>query len=148
MKKIKFEITTPERVVLKREADSLTVPTAEGEITLLPGHIPLVAVLRPGMVTVRNGQDEEYLAVAAGFLEVQPDGRVLALADAADRADDLDLAKVEEARERAVRELEEARRTDDVSAAAAMAALEREMARIKVAVRHRGRPPRQPHSDS
>lgn len=148
MAKLQFEITTPERVVLKREADSLTVPTAEGEITVLPGHIPLVAVLRPGMVTVRNGQDEEYLAVAAGFLEVQPDGRVLALADAADRADDLDLAKVEEARERAVRELEEARRTDDVSAAAAMAALEREMARIKVAVRHRGRPPRQPRSDS
>jgi F-type H+-transporting ATPase subunit epsilon len=138
---LKFEITTPERVVLTREADSVTLPTADGEITVMPGHVPLVGVLRSGMITVRLGTDEEYLAVAGGFVEVSPDGRVAALADSAERAEDLDLAKLETARVKAEQSLEEMRRTDDVSAAAALAALEHELARVKVARRHRDRRP-------
>ena len=139
MPSLQFEITTPERVVLRRTADAVTLPTAEGEITVLPGHTPLVGVLRAGMITVRQGSDTEYLAVAGGFLEVQPGGRVIALADTAERAEELDLEKVKEARGRAEHALEEARRTDDVTAAAAMAAIEREAARIKVAHHHRAK---------
>ena len=136
MAKLQFEITTPERVVLTREADSITIPTAEGEITVMPGHVPLVGVLRAGMITVRLDGKEEFLAVAGGFLEIQPGGKVIALADSADRAEELDLAKVEEARARAAEALTGAKSADAVSSAAAVAALEREMSRLKVARRH------------
>lgn len=136
MAKLQFEITTPERVVLTREADSITIPTAEGEITVMPGHVPLVGVLRAGMITVRLDGKEEFLAVAGGFLEIQPGGKVIALADSADRAEELDLAKVEEARARAAEALTGAKNADAVSTSAAVAALEREMSRLKVARRH------------
>jgi F-type H+-transporting ATPase subunit epsilon len=139
MAKLQFEITTPERVVLTREADSITIPTAEGEITVLPGHVPLVGVLRAGMITVRAGGQEEFLAVAGGFFEIQPGGKVIALADSADRAEELDLAKVEEARARAAEALTGAKNADAVATAAASAALEREMSRLKVARRHHAR---------
>jgi F-type H+-transporting ATPase subunit epsilon len=137
MSKLQFEITTPERVVLTREAESVTIPTAEGEITVLPGHVPLVGVLKAGMITVRLDGKEEFLAVAGGFLEIQPGGKVIALADSADRADELDLAKVESARTSAAEALAGVRRADEISSAAAVAALEREMSRLKVARHHR-----------
>ena len=140
---LKFELTTPERIVLKDEFESATVPTLEGEITVLPGHIPLVASLAPGMITVRKGGDESYLAVSGGFIEVQPGSALIILADTAERAEELDLRKVEEARERARLLLLEKRQVDDVSSAAAVAALERELARIKVIHKRRNR--RGPH---
>ncbi|MFH2062994.1 MAG: ATP synthase F1 subunit epsilon [bacterium] len=136
-KQIKFELTTPERVVEDREVSGVTLPTREGEITVLPGHIPLVATLQSGMITLRSDAGEEYLAVSGGFVEVQSGGQVLVLADSADRAEELDLAKVEEARKRARQVLEEKRDLDDVSGAAAMAALERELARERVVRKYR-----------
>lgn len=139
MSALTLELTTPERIVLKESYDSATIPTTEGEITVLPGHVPLVATLRPGMITVRRGSAESFLAVSGGFVEVMPDGRVVLLADSADRAEELDLAKVEEARERAQKLLEEKRDADDVSSAAAIAGLERELARVRVARHHRSR---------
>lgn len=140
---IKFELITPERVVLRDEFDSATVPTREGEITVLPGHVPLVASLVPGMITVQRTGGEQYLAVSGGFIEVQPGSKMIVLADTAERAEELDLDKVEAARERAEKLLTEKRHVDDVSSAAAMAALERELARAKVARKHRAgrRPP-------
>jgi F-type H+-transporting ATPase subunit epsilon len=134
---IRFELTTPERIVLKDDFASVTIPTREGEITVLPDHAPLVALLAPGAVTVRKGDQEAYLAVSGGFIEVQPGSRLIVLADTAERAEELDEKKVEEARERARALLDERRRIDDVSAAAAMAALERELARIKVVRKRR-----------
>ncbi|MBU0624848.1 ATP synthase F1 subunit epsilon [Patescibacteria group bacterium] len=133
-----FELTTPERVVAKKEVVGITVPTQAGEITVLPGHIPLVSSLKPGMITLHllEGQ-EEYLAVSGGFLEVQPTGRVILLADSAERAEELDLQKVEEARERARRALEEKRDIDEVAATAAISALERELARERTARKYR-----------
>lgn len=141
-----FELTTPERVVLKEEYDSVTIPTQAGEITVLPGHIALVANLQPGMITVRKGRDESYLAVSGGFVEVMPTAdkaatRLVLLADTAERAEELDLEKIEAAREAAQKLLTEERSADDVSSAAAMAALEREFARLKVARKHRSRTP-------
>ncbi|MEK9152626.1 MAG: ATP synthase F1 subunit epsilon [Patescibacteria group bacterium] len=133
-----FELTTPERIVLKEEVESLTIPTKAGEITVLPGHIPLVSELAPGMITVRKkGQEETYLSISGGFLEVQPGSKVIILADSAERAEELDLKKVEEARVRAQKLLQEKRQVDDVSSAAAVAGLERELARIKVIKHHR-----------
>jgi len=134
-----FELTTPERILLKEEVNGLTLPTQEGEITVLPGHIPLVATLVPGMVTVYRGDVEEYLAVSGGFIEVQPGNKIIILADTAERAEELDAQKVEEARERAQKLLTEKRHIDDVSGAAAIGALERELARIRVVKKHRSR---------
>jgi F-type H+-transporting ATPase subunit epsilon len=139
MSALTLELTTPERNVLTETVDSATIPTAQGEITVLPGHIPLVANLATGMITVRRNTVESFLAVSGGFLEVLPDGRIVILADSADRAEDLDLAKVEEARERARKLLEEKRGINDVATAGALAALERELARVRVARHHRSR---------
>ncbi len=139
MKKIQFELTTPERIVLKKEVDQITLPTREGEISVLPDHVPLVAVLEPGMMTVRTGGEEEYLAVSGGFIEIQPGSRAVILADTADRAEELDLKKVEEARERARKLLTEQRGVDDVTAAAVAAGLNRELARLKVIQKHHSR---------
>src|SRR5690606_31770655 len=101
-----LELTTPERVVLKEQYDSATIPTQEGEITVLAGHIPLVANLQPCMITVRKGSAESYLSVSGGFVEVRPDAegkgtKIVLLADTAERAEELDLAKIETAREKA-----------------------------------------------
>jgi F-type H+-transporting ATPase subunit epsilon len=137
--KLHFELTTPERIVAKEEVDGATLPTREGEITVLPGHVPLVAVLVPGMMTLHKGGTEEYLAVSGGFVEVQPGSKIIVLADTAERAEELDLQKVEEARERAHQLLTKKRQADDVSSASATAALERELARIRVVHKHRSR---------
>jgi len=139
MSKIHFEITTPERNVLREEIDSVTIPTREGEITILPGHIALVAILKPGELIVRRDGKESYMAVSGGFIEVQslPKAtRVIILADTAERAEELSIQAIEAAKERAQKELEEKRDVDDVAAAGAAASLERELARLKVARRH------------
>ncbi|MFC1638960.1 ATP synthase F1 subunit epsilon [Patescibacteria group bacterium] len=135
--KLTFELTTPERIVEKKEVDGITLPTQAGEITVLPGHIPLVSNLRPGMATLHDGKSQEYLALSGGFVEVQPGGRVIVLADTAERAEELDLEKVEEARERARKALEEKRDLDDVASAAMLASLERELAREQTARKYR-----------
>ena len=62
MKKIKFEITTPERVVYTDEVDSITIPTAKGEITVLPDHIPLIALLVSGELHIKKGNEEESIS--------------------------------------------------------------------------------------
>ncbi len=136
---IQFEIATPERIVYKETVDSLTLPTKDGEITVLPNHIPLVAVLVPGVVVVRKGHTEQLMAVSGGFIEVQPNNRVVVLADTADRAEELTESAIEKARADAENVLKEKRNLDDESFAAAAAGLERELARLKVARRHRTR---------
>lgn len=134
---INFEIATPERIVYKDTVDSLTLPTREGEITVLPQHIPLVSVLQPGAITVRKGKEEQYMAVSGGFIEVQLNNRVVVLADTAERAEELTVDAIEKARVDAQKVLAEKRTADTESFALAAAALERELARLKVARKHR-----------
>ncbi len=141
---VSFELTTPERIAFQSDAVSVTLPTSEGEITVLQNHIPLLAVLAPGMVTVRKSDGtEEYLAVGGGFVQVQAfipgkkSTHVVVLADSADRSEELTLASVEAARERARKTLAEVARTDEVSFGVAAAALERELARMKVVRKRR-----------
>ncbi len=132
------EITTPERTVFKETADSATIPTRDGEITVLPHHAPLVGILAPGALTLRSAGAETAIAVSTGVIEVAAD-RVLILADTAERAEELDLAAIEEAKERARKAMEEHAHREDSSFADAAAALERELARLKVARRHRSK---------
>ena len=100
---IKFQIVTPERIVLEEDIRQISVPTKDGEITVLPDHLPLVASLMAGVVEIKNkdGQNE-VMAISGGFIEVQKD-KVVILADTAERGQEIDLARAEEARQRAGR---------------------------------------------
>lgn len=135
MKKIKFEITTPERVVYTDEVDSITIPTAKGEITVLPDHIPLIALLVPGELHIKKGNEEELMAVSGGFIEVRKD-KVIVLSDTAELAHEIDVEAVEEAKKRAEKLLQE-KRTDQVDYVGLSANLERELARLKVGKKYK-----------
>ncbi len=139
MDALHFEITTPERTVYKDDVDQVTLPTSTGEITILPHHVPIVSQLVPGELVVKKGSDVTHMAVSGGFIEVRTGGQVVVLADTAERAEEIDIAKAEEARARAQQIMASARH-DNEQFAEANAILERSLARIKVARRatHRG----------
>jgi len=138
MQKISFEITTPNGVAYKDFVDEISLPTTMGEITVLPNHIPLVSILKPGELKVKKDGNMEFLATAGGFIEVQPGNRVVVLADNAERAEEIDIERAEKARQRAEALMKE-KQVDNVEYAALASKLEREIARIKVAKRHRSR---------
>ena len=135
MPSIHFNIVTPERVVFEEDVDAVTLPTADGEITVLPHHIPLVSLLKAGEVLIKKGNEKIPLAVSSGVIEV--DGKsIVVLADTAERADELEEEKIEKARA-AAKTLMNAKRGDEEGFAEATAGLERELARLKVVRRHR-----------
>lgn len=136
MAKLNYKIITPERVVLEGEAASLSVMTEDGEITVLPGHIPLASLLKAGEMRLKTlDGKEELLAVSTGLLEVQKNNQIVILANTAERSEELELAKIDEAKERAEQALRNIRNRDDVSFAEAAAHLERELARYRVALK-------------
>jgi F-type H+-transporting ATPase subunit epsilon len=132
-----LQIITPDRVVYREEGiDSVTLPGAEGELTVLPSHAPLMTALQPGPLTFRRGGTEADVALSGGFLEVRED-QVIVLADTAERSEEIDAARAEAARERAAQEL--ANRGGEIDIATTMAALNRAQARLRVAERRRRR---------
>jgi len=128
--KINFKIATPERVVFKEEVDSITLPTQTGEITILPNHVPLISILKPGEINVKMGERTISMAVSGGFIEVLST-KVVVLADTAERAEEIDIAKAEAAVKRAM-ELREKKLVDRREFAAVSAQIEKELARVKV----------------
>jgi F-type H+-transporting ATPase subunit epsilon len=133
-----LQIITPERVVFEEEyVDSITIPGEQGELTILPEHAALMTALRPGPVVFRRGTEEVDLALSGGFMEVRDD-KVIVLADTAERSDEIDAARAEEARERAQELIRS--RGDDVDFAQVLSALERAQARLRVTERRRRRP--------
>ena len=102
-----LEIVTPESKVYSDQVDSVVVPTVEGELGILPGHIPILAMLNPGELVVSSGGKTEYLAVDKGFAQVLGD-KVSILTDGAINIEEIDLAAVEEAHLRAEKALAEA----------------------------------------
>jgi F-type H+-transporting ATPase subunit epsilon len=135
---LSLQIITPERIVFEEDGvDSITLPGADGELTVLPRHAALMTALRPGPVVFRRGAEEVDLALSGGFLEVRDD-RVVVLADTAERSEEIDIARAEEARRRAQERL--ATREGQLDIARAMAALERAQARLRVSERRRRRP--------
>lgn len=130
MKTIKFEIVTPERTVLKQDILQISVPTTSGEITVLPDHIPLVSVLKTGVIELKLADNSvEIISVSGGFIEVMKD-KIVILADSAERAEEIDEQKVEAARLRAEDAKKNAKFVDDVEFANISAQIEREMARL------------------
>ena len=131
MSSIRLDIVTAERAVYSEDVDMVIAPGVEGQLGILPHHTPLMTTLQPGELRVRKGGEEVSLAISGGFLEVRPD-RVLVLADTAERAEEIDIARAEEARRRAQERLAE-RQVPEVDSARAEAALRRSLARLRVA---------------
>jgi F-type H+-transporting ATPase subunit epsilon len=132
-----LEIVTPERLAFSGEVDSVNCPGIEGELGILPHHAPLISTLGFGELRIRRGGDEEYFAIAGGFLQVRPD-KVVVLAETADMASEIDLQKAEAARHEAERALAEGFE-EPADLARARAALQRALLRIQVAERRRHR---------
>src|SRR5579871_1460950 len=97
---LRLEFVTPERSIVHEDVDEVVLPGEEGDFGVLPGHAPLLASLRPGEFWYRRGSEKWHAFVAAGFVEVVPD-RVSVLADIAERAEDIDVARAEASRRRA-----------------------------------------------
>ena len=134
---LKVDIVTAERAVFSEEGiDEVVVPGIDGELTVLPMHAPLMTMIKPGVMRIIKGSDETEMAITGGFLEVRED-RVTVIADAAERADEIDVVRAEEARRKAERQLEE--RETEVDLARVSAELQRALVRLKVAERRRRR---------
>lgn len=136
-KLFQLELVTAEAKVVSDSVQFIRAPGLDGEFGILANHVATLTPLRPGEVKVVYSDHEDHFFVGGGFIEVLPD-RVVILADAAERADDIDQARAEAARQRAKEAL-----ASNSSDAAAAAALERAMSRIRVSeVRRRHREPR------
>lgn len=100
MAKLTVEVVAAEKIVFSGDADMVVAPGVEGVLGILPKHAPLLTMLNPGAVRIKQGDGEIVMAVSGGFLEVNHD-RVDILADSAERAEEIDIARAEEARRRA-----------------------------------------------
>jgi F-type H+-transporting ATPase subunit epsilon len=135
-----LEIVTPERLVYRDEVDIVVVPGIDGQLGILPHHAPLVSILGAGELKVRKGGVEEYFAIFGGFVQVRPD-KVVVMAETADLASEIDLEKAHEARREAERAIE-AGYVEGADLAAARAALQQALLRIRVAERRHREGPR------
>ncbi len=133
---LRLEIVSPERRALDEEVDMVVVPGIDGELGILPHHMPIITALGVGELKVRRGGQEDSYAVAGGFVEVRPD-RVVVMADLAERSDEIDEAKAIEARRAAEAQLGEIQ--DPVDLARARAALQTALMRERIATRRRPR---------
>lgn len=141
MAEIQLELTTPERVVLEQTVRQISLPTTEGEITILENHVPLLTPLQAGEMRVLDSTGQEkLLAVAGGFVVVHPGNRVTVLADSAEPAEELDIEAIEKAKEAAEKALEEGN-DDQERFADLQAGLLRDLARLRVARKHKSRRP-------
>jgi F-type H+-transporting ATPase subunit epsilon len=137
--RINFKIITPEKTVFESEVSQATLPVSEGEVTILANHRPYIASLDAGEIVLKSkkadGEEEINLVVSGGFIEFNENSLVV-LADTAERAEEIDLKRAEEARARA-EELKKNRiDMDETDYARVAAAIQKESARIRVAKKH------------
>lgn len=136
MATLNFELVTADRVVLQEDGvDMVVAPGADGQLGVLPHHVPLITTLAPGELRIKRGGEETSIVVTGGFMEVTRE-KVLVLADAAERSEEIDIARAEEARRRAQERI--ASSPDSVDMARAEAAMRRAVARLRIAQRRRG----------
>jgi F-type H+-transporting ATPase subunit epsilon len=134
--KLTLEIVTPDQSLVSEEVDEVVVPAWEGYLGVLPGHAPLLAVLKIGEMWYRKRSEKTYLAIAGGFLEVLPD-KVTILAQIAERPEDIDVARAEAAKRRAEERFNQPTREMDFERA--RIAMMKSLARLQVAARARTR---------
>jgi F-type H+-transporting ATPase subunit epsilon len=137
MATFRLEVVTAERMVFADDVNEVVAWGMEGQLGILPHHAPLMTMLQPGDLLIKRDNGEEYLAISGGFLEVRPD-KVIILADACERAEEIDIVRAEAAKRRAEATLKE--RPPEVDTAVAEAALRRSLARLKVAEKRRRKP--------
>jgi F-type H+-transporting ATPase subunit epsilon len=139
MATIRLEVVTPERMVLEEDVEIVIARGEEGDLGVLHGHEPTITPLSTGELLYKVDGEERHLAVSGGFMEIRPD-KVVVLADLAERSEEIDRQRAQEARERAEQALTEQRGTELEAQAAA--ALQRALLRLRVAERrrHRERP--------
>jgi F-type H+-transporting ATPase subunit epsilon len=135
MAKLSLQLITPERTVVSEEVRSLSCPTQEGQITILPGHAPLVANLETGELIARKGGEDHYIHVAGGFIEVRKNNQIVILADAAEHHYEIDIARAEEAKKQAQELLKNQHLADEEYATAAWM-LQKNLTRINIARKH------------
>jgi F-type H+-transporting ATPase subunit epsilon len=128
---IELQIVTPDRLIVREQVDEVEIPGSQGYFGVLPGHTPMLASLAVGEMWYRKGTERTYLSLAFGFAEVLPD-RVTILAQIAERADEIDPARAEEAKKRAEARLLQAKEIDYERA---RASLQKALARLQVAGR-------------
>jgi F-type H+-transporting ATPase subunit epsilon len=138
MATLRLEIITAERQVFRDEVNTVVAPGVEGELGILSHHAPLITMLKPGEVLIRKDSEETYLFVSGGFLEVRPD-KIIILADACERCEEIDIERAEAAKHRAEERLKT--RTPQIDVARAQAALLRALVRLRVAERKRRKSP-------
>jgi F-type H+-transporting ATPase subunit epsilon len=129
---LQLDVVTPTRLVVSERVTEVVAPGSEGYFGVLPDHIPFITTLKAGALTYWKGKEEHHLAIARGYAEVRGD-RLSILADAAEVAEEIDVARAERARERAERRLAEwASGSEGIDFARAQAALQRALARLEV----------------
>ena len=135
MAKLHVEIVTGERVVFtETDVDMVVAPGSDGTLGILPHHAPLIATLAMGELRVKKGSTEQSIVVFGGFIEVTPD-KVVVLADTAEKAEEIDVARAEAARQRGEQAV--ANRAETVSLAEAEQSLRRAALRVKIGQRRR-----------
>jgi len=130
---IHLEIVTPDHQVVRESVVAVSVPGREGELGILPGHAPLLSLLKSGNLSYNHEGITHYVAVNWGFVEVLPD-RVIILAETAERAEEIDVARAQRARQRAEERLKKAGEAD-IDMNRAEVALQRALTRLQVATR-------------
>lgn len=131
-----LEIITPEKVVYKDEVDEVVVPTANGEIAILPNHISLLTQVNPGEMIIKKGTSQQYLAITGGFLEVQSN-KISILAEYAIKAQDIEITRAMEAKKRAEKIMSE--KSTDNEIRIAQAEILKAILELKVATKHKRR---------
>jgi len=130
--KINLKIITLEKIAYEGEADQVTLPTMDGEITILANHVPLISLLKHGELIIKNNDEEISMAIYKGFVEFK-ENKIIILTDTAEQAEEIDEERAQEAKRRAQELLKEKDRMSDVNFAGVTIALEKSLTRIKVA---------------
>jgi len=124
-----LKLIAPDGVKYQEEATEVVLPTENGQIEVLPGHMPLVALLKPGEIIIRNGDKEHFLATEGGIAQISQN-LVKILADTAEDADSLDELAIVEAKKVAQERLANAK--DEVEFTEAQALLEKQLAKLNI----------------
>jgi F-type H+-transporting ATPase subunit epsilon len=135
-KEFNLKLITPEGIVYEDNIEEITLPTQEGEITVLKSHTPLVTLISPGEIIIKDDKKHHYLATEGGVAFISQ-GEVKILSDSAESADSLNESIIEEARKRAEHTMAETQ--DKEEFANAQALLEKQLAKLKVLKRRKHR---------
>ena len=133
---LSLSIITPEKVVYKDEVDEIVISTVNGEIAILPNHINLLTQVTPGELIIKKGSSTQSLAITGGFLEVS-ENKISILADYAVKAQDIEVARTQEAKKRAEKIMSEKASDNDLRVA--QGELLKAILELKISTKHKRR---------